>query len=91
LLENGDSVLVVEIKADPSIEDVKDHVKRMQTLRAYADAHTDKRYYLGAIAGGIVSAGIRDYALKNGFYVLEQSGDTMNIAPVPASWMPRRW
>jgi hypothetical protein len=39
LLENGDSVLVVEIKADPSIEDVKDHGKRMQTLRDYADAH----------------------------------------------------
>jgi hypothetical protein len=29
LLENGDSVLVVEIKADPSREDVNDHIKRI--------------------------------------------------------------
>jgi hypothetical protein len=91
LLENGDSVLVVEIKADPSIEDVKDHGKRMQTLRAYADAHTDTRYYLGAIAGGIVRDSVKDYALKNGFYVLEQSGDTMSIAATPEAWKPKRW
>ena len=92
LLENGDCTLAVEIKADPSIEDVKDHVKRMQTLRAYADAHTDTRYYLGAIAGGgIVRASVKEYALKNGFYVLEQSGDTMSIAAVPEAWKPRRF
>jgi hypothetical protein len=38
-LENGDYALVVE--------DVKEHVKRMGTLKAYADAHNDKRGYLG--------------------------------------------
>jgi hypothetical protein len=94
LLENGDSALAVEIKADPSAEDVKDHVKRMGTLRAYADAHNDKRSYLGAmgaIAGGIVSEDVKSYALKNGLYVLEQSGDTMNVAAAPESWKPRKW
>ncbi|MDR0556765.1 MAG: hypothetical protein LBG43_02695 [Treponema sp.] len=91
LLENGDSALVVEIKADPSIEDVKDHVKRMKTLRDYADAHNDKRYYLGAIAGGIVRDSVKDYALKNGFYALEQSGDTMSVAATPELWKPKRW
>jgi hypothetical protein len=83
LLENGDSVLVVEIKADPSIEDVKDHVKRMKTLRGYADAHNDTRAYLGAIAGAIVGNNIKNYALKNGFYVLEQTGDTVKVVEPP--------
>ncbi|MHB9293179.1 hypothetical protein Holit_02300 [Hollandina sp. SP2] len=91
LLENDDSVMVVEIKADPSIEDVKDHVKRMETLRAYADSRNDQRGCLGAIAGGIVSDAVRNYALKQGFYVLEQSGNTVNITATPESWKPKRW
>jgi hypothetical protein len=91
LLENGDVVLAVEIKADPSIEDVNDHIKRMETLRAYADARNDQRGYLGAVAGGIVRDGVRTYALKQGFYVLEQSGDTVNITAAPESWKPKRW
>jgi hypothetical protein len=91
LLENGDFVLAVEIKSSPLIEDVKDHVKRMETLRVYAGSHNDKRKYIGAIAGGIVDESVKNYALKSGFYVLEQSGDTVNIAAVPDSWEPKTW
>jgi F0F1-type ATP synthase membrane subunit b/b' len=91
LLENGDIALAVEIKADPSSEDVKDHIRRMNTLRGYADARNDTRKYIGAIAGGIVSDEVRSYAQKCGFYVLEQSGDTMNIAAAPEAWKPKRW
>jgi hypothetical protein len=36
----------------------------METLRAYADSRNDQRGYLGAIAGGIVSDAVRNYALK---------------------------
>jgi hypothetical protein len=91
LLENGDFMLAVEIKADPSREDVNDHVKRMEILRAYADARNDKRRYIGAIAGGIVGDDVKNYALKTGFYVIEQSGDTVNITDTPDSWKPKAW
>jgi hypothetical protein len=91
LLENGDCMLAVEIKADPSIEDVNDHINRMETLRVYADAHHDKREYLGAIAGGIIGDDVKNYALKKGLYVLEQSGDTVHISATPESWKPQRW
>jgi hypothetical protein len=91
LLENGDFMLAVEIKSDPSQDDVNDHLRRMEILRAYADARNDKRRYIGAIAGGIVSNNVKNYALKNGFYVIEQSGDTVNITATPESWKPRTW
>jgi hypothetical protein len=91
LLENGDFVLAVEIKADPSREDVNDHVKRMEILQAYADNRNDKRRYIGAIAGGIVKDDVKNYALKTGFYVIEQSGDTVNITDTPDSWKPQIW
>ncbi|MDR2793571.1 MAG: hypothetical protein LBB61_07890, partial [Treponema sp.] len=90
-LENGGCVLAVEVKTNPVINDVDDHVNRMEALRAYADVHDDGRDYIGAIAGGIMSESVKNYALRRGFYVLEQSGDTMNIAAVPEAWAPKKW
>jgi hypothetical protein len=90
-LENGGCVLAVEVKTDPTTNDVDEHVKRMEALRAYADFHNDKRDYLGAIAGGMMSESVKSYAMKKGFYVLEQSGDTMNVAAAPDAWKPRKW
>jgi hypothetical protein len=90
LLENGDIVLVVEIKANLTIADVRDHIERMEKLRRYADAHGDKRQLLGAAAGAIISEGVKAFALKNGLYVLEQTGDTVKIA-VPEGFIPKKW
>jgi hypothetical protein len=88
-LENGDKVLIVETKTKPSIEDIRDHIGHMGKHRAYADLHNDNRKYLGAIAGVVVSKNVKDYALKNGLYVLEPSGDTFNITAPEGS--PREW
>jgi hypothetical protein len=63
----------------------------MNVLRAYADARKDTQRYLGAVAGGIVSKQVRDYAHKSGFFVLEQSGDTVGIADPPGAWQPKAW
>jgi hypothetical protein len=38
-----------------------------------------------------MSESVKNYALRRGFYVLEQSGDTMNIAAVPEAWAPKKW
>jgi hypothetical protein len=91
VLENGDYVLAVEVKTKPKVEDVQEHVTRMEILRRYADEHQDTRKYLGAVAGAIMSDQVRGYALKTGFYVLEQSGDTVKLASPPESWQPRTW
>jgi hypothetical protein len=90
LLENGGTVLVVEVKTNLTTLDVKDHVKRMEKLRVYADEHQDGRKLLGAVAGAITSGGVKDYAVKQGFFVLEQSGDTVRIS-VPNDFKPREW
>jgi hypothetical protein len=90
LLENGDSVLVVEVKTNLTTADVKDHVERMEKLRRYADEHQDKRTLLGAVAGAIATEGVKAFAVKEGFFVLEQSGDTVRIS-VPEGFKPREW
>jgi hypothetical protein len=90
-LENGDKVMIVEIKTKPTTGHVKDHIKRMEKLRQYADLHNDKRIYLGAIAGVVFGENVSTYALKNGFYVIEPSGDTFNIIEPKGKYHPHQW
>jgi hypothetical protein len=90
LLENGDAVLAVEVKTNLTDNDVRDHVARMEKLRRYANEHQDKRKLLGAVAGAIASEEVKAFAVKNGFFVLEQSGDTVRIS-VPEGFKPREW
>ncbi|MDR2553593.1 MAG: hypothetical protein LBD31_10590, partial [Treponema sp.] len=90
-LENGDKVMIVEIKTKPNTDDVEDHVKRMEKLRRYADLRGDNRKYLGAVAGAVMSESVAVYALKNGFYVIEPSGDTFNIIEPRGKYRPREW
>jgi len=90
LLENGDTVMAVEVKAKPNQKDVKEHINRMEVLRRRADARKDTREFQGAIAGAIMSNELRNHILKNGFYVIEQTGDTVKIT-MPEGFKPRRW
>ncbi|MCL1812181.1 MAG: hypothetical protein FWG29_01525 [Treponema sp.] len=90
LLENGDTVMVVEVKAKPLQKDIGDHVKRMEILRRRANLKNDKRKYQGAIAGAILSKPVRDAIHKTGFYAIEQTGDTVKIT-VPEGFRPREW
>jgi hypothetical protein len=91
LLENGDRVMAVEVKTKPTIDDIKDHIERMEKLRKYADFHNDKRVYLGAIAGVVFSESEKIYALKKGFYVIEPSGDTFTIIEPKGDYRPHEW
>jgi DNA repair exonuclease SbcCD ATPase subunit len=87
-LQNKYNVMLVEIKVKPSIEDIKDHTVRIQKFRVAADLRGEKTIFLGAIAGVIIIDDVRDYALKNGFYIIKPSGKTF-IITVPekaAEW-----
>jgi hypothetical protein len=90
-LENGDKVMIVEIKNKPGVDDINDHIKRMEKLRAYADLHNDRRAYLGAIAGVVFNDSEKTYALKSGFYVIEPSGDTFTITEPAGKYHPHEW
>jgi hypothetical protein len=90
LLENGEIAIAVEVKAKPKQADVDEHISRMEILRRKADRHNDTRKFRGAIAGAIMIDAVRNYAIKKGFYVIEQSGDTVLIN-IPEGFKPREW
>jgi hypothetical protein len=88
-LENGDAALAVEVKTQANIADVREHVDRMEKLRRYFDLHRDQRKLYGAVAAAIIPDNVQDFALKQGFYVIRQSGD--NVSIVEPQDRPRAW
>jgi hypothetical protein len=90
MLENGEFALAVEVKTQLNVGHVDEHVERMEKLRRYADDRGDTRKFLGAVAGAIVAENVKAYALKKGFYVIRQSGDTVTIEN-PPGFEPKAW
>jgi ribosomal protein L9 len=89
MLENGDKAMLVEVKTKLTIERINKHIERLEKMRKYADLHGDKRTFLGAVAGIVVPDEVRDYALNQGFYLIEPSGENFNITPPQAG--PKEW
>jgi hypothetical protein len=79
LLENGSQAMVVEVKTTLRREDINDHLKRMERVRIYADKHGDKREFLGAMAAAIIDKDTKGYALSQGFFVIEPSGEDVKV------------
>ena len=90
-LENGDYIILVEIKTKLTKEDVDDHIERIETFRACMDERNDNRKIIGAVAGGVVPKNMIRYAQKKGFYVLTQSGEAAAIAKMPKDFKAREW
>jgi hypothetical protein len=88
LLENGESIIGVEVKSKPAYDDVGDHVQRLNILRLNKDKKSDRRKIYGALAGAIMPDSIKKAALKEGLYVLTQTGDTVKI-DVPEGFTPK--
>ncbi|MDR3200753.1 MAG: hypothetical protein LBT68_04780 [Spirochaetales bacterium] len=89
LLENGDQAMVVEVKTTLRRKDIDEHLERMERVRKYADAHGDKREFLGAIATMIANRQTKEYALSKGFFIIEPSGEDVRV--IKPSSDPRVW
>jgi len=88
-LQNGDTAMLVEIKADLTISDINRHITRLEKMRRYADLRGDKRHFLGAVAGIVIEDDEREYALSNGFYLIEPSGENFHITKPHGK--PKEW
>jgi hypothetical protein len=90
-LQNGGKVMIVEIKAAPTTKDIKDHIKRLEKMRKYADLRQDRRKYLGAVAGVVMSDSVKNHALGSGFFAVIPSGDTFNIIKPEGKYRVKEW
>jgi hypothetical protein len=92
LLSNTDTAMAVEVKRELNDRrDVDDHLRRMERIRQYPPAEVGGKKMLGAMAGGVVDDDTRQYAYECGFFVLELTGDTVQLIPPPDGFVPRQW
>ena len=91
-LENGEIAILIEVKTTLERADVREHIKRLEKYRRYVNATGhDKRRFIGAVAGAIVSDEVADFAIKNGMYVIVQSGKAVEIIPLPEGFQAKEW
>jgi myosin heavy subunit len=94
VLTNTDCAIAVEVKREfDKIEDVERHLERMELIRQFPPAviKENSKRVMGAVAGGIVSPNVMEYAYKHGLFVLELSGESVRLAPAPAGFEPKVW
>jgi len=91
LLRDGDCVMAIEVKTKPTDADVKKHLWRIEQVVKYGGAETKNKKIYGAIAAAILDDDVRDAAFDAGFYVVCQSGDTVDIVPPPEDFVARAW
>jgi len=89
MLENGDKAMLVEAKAKITTERINKHIERLEKMRKYADLHGDKRTFLGSIGGVVVNEEVRNYALDQGFFIIEPKGESFNITAPKGK--PKEW
>jgi hypothetical protein len=91
LLENGNTIAVVEVKTKPQEKHIPKHLDRIAIFKQYRiDMNEPPKTIIGAIAGAIFPKEVKDAALDAGFYVLVQSGDTMKF-DIPDNFVPTKF
>jgi hypothetical protein len=91
MLTDGEWAMAVEVKREPDEKDVDYHLKRMELVRKYPPAVAKGKKLLGAMAGGVVSPDVRQYAHQAGLFVLELNGDNVALVPPPDGFSPEVW
>jgi len=90
-LRGGDKEMIIEVNSEPTIDDIKEHIERMGKIQTHARRYTFKRIHLGAIMGVVINDNEKTFALENGFYLIEPSGEEFTITVPEGEYSPRKW
>jgi hypothetical protein len=78
LVVNNKDVVVIECKSNLSIDDVNEHLERLEKVKRLLPDHKDKRIS-GAVAGMVIPANVATYAIRKGLYVIGQNGEHLEL------------
>jgi nitroreductase len=87
-LENGDVVVLIEVKTRLTEDGVRVQLDRLEKYRLYGD---DKRRILGAVTGAVVADDVVKFAHRQGLYVIVQSGEAVKIIAPPEGFVAKEW
>lgn len=89
LVVNTTDAVLVEVKSELKLDDVKEHLDRLARFKKLFPDHRERRV-MGAVAAMVVSDETARFAYRQGLFVLGQSGDTMTLRN-DAQFEPKIW
>jgi len=92
LLINSQYAVAVEIKSSLSVDDVNEHLKRLEKIRKVQPEKINLSglTIYGAVAGMIVEGEADKYAYRKGLFVLRQKGNIVEIVN-DEKFKPKEW
>jgi len=57
----------------------------------FTNARENKRRFVGTVARAVVAKDAIKFVLKNGLYVIVQSGEAVEILSVPENFQAKQW
>ena len=78
LVVNDTDVIAIECKSLLSVDDVNEHRERLDKLKRLLPKYADSRV-LGAVTAMVIPENVAQYAYRQGFYVIGQSGEQLVI------------
>jgi hypothetical protein len=91
LLENGEEVMVVEVKTQLSVKEVERQIKRLELLRKNESGSLKGKIIYSAVAGLQIDKDAREKALGLGMYVVEMVEDTKSVNVIKPSGKLGTW
>jgi hypothetical protein len=89
LVVNDKDAVAIECKSHLSIDDVNEHLARLDKIKCLLPRYKDNRV-LGAVAGMIIPENVALYAIRKGLYVIGQNGDHLELRN-EAVFVPKAW
>ncbi len=78
LVVNDTDIIAIECKSTLSIDDINEHLQRLEKLKRLLPAYSNKRV-MGAVTGMVIPDNVAQYAYRQGLYVIGQTGDQLAL------------
>ena len=89
LAVNGDYAVLIEVKSTLGVDDIREHIERMQQFKTFFPEYADLKV-LGAVAGIVIDENADTFAYRQGLFVIAQSGETVTILN-DKKFQPKQW
>ncbi len=78
LVINDKEMVVIECKSNLGLDDVNDHLDRLEKIKRLMPRYKDYRIS-GAVAGMVIADNVATYAIRKGLYVIGQNGEHLEL------------
>jgi hypothetical protein len=89
LVENATEVVAIEVKSHLEVRDIKRFLQTLERFKKAFPKHKNDKLY-GAVAGIKIDERVNEYAIQEGLFLIQPTGDSVIIAN-SHDFKPKAW